>query len=536
MKRITFVLSLLFASLLCRAELNVKWGSPLPSNSAWKGETINAVIEVSSSLPVKELTLKSGDLVCGTSVIDASRVGLNFISLIAGEELLEQYNQCGARDTVNYKAVYVPDMIDDRASVSLGTGQKQSVWMSINIPQNAVPGKYRGSLSFCEGEKVLAKLDYSVRVAGRVLPPLSESPFHLDLWQNPYAVARFHNVPLWSEEHFKYMKPVMKMLSDAGQKVITATIMDRPWNGQTEDPFGPMVTKIKRIDGSWLYDYTVFDKWVEFMMSLGIDGQINCYTLIPWALSFDYFDQATDQKVYIHAEPGSSLYEEYWGSFIKDFAAHLRSKGWFEKTYLAMDERSEESMKAALQLIRSVVPGFKVALAGSYNESIADEIDDLCIGFADGYPEGVVEARRAKGQISTYYTCCAEKYPNTFIASNPLEASWLPLVSLSRNIDGYLRWAYNSWTENPKKDARFRTWAAGDCYIVYPGGISSVRFERMKEGLQDYQKASILLEEYGRGSRKGAAIESALRMFTKDELDLYGPERALNALRKAMDR
>ena len=535
MKRI-LTLSLLLAGLVCRAEVSVKWISPLPENSAWRGEKVSAVIGISSSAPVKELSLKSGDLVSGASVIGASQVSLNFLSYITGDELLEQYNQCGARDTVNYRAISVADMIDDRLSVSFGPAQEQPVWMSVSIPCDAAPGRYKGRLRICAGEKELASLEYSVKVCDRALPPLSEIPFHLDLWQNPYAVARYHNVPLWSREHFKYMEPVMRMLADAGQKVITATIMDRPWNGQTEDPFGPMVTKIRRIDGSWLYDYTVFDKWVEFMSSLGIDGQINCYSLIPWALTFDFFDQATDSKSYVYAEPGSVQYEEYWGGFIKDFAAHLKAKGWFGKTYLAMDERPEKSMTEALRLIKKVEPDFKVALAGNYHESIADEIDDLCIAFGAEYPEGVVDSRRARGQISTYYTCCSEKYPNTFLACNPLEASWLPLVALTRDVDGYLRWAFNSWTENPTKDARFRTWAAGDCYMVYPGGLSSVRFERLKEGLQDYQKASILLEEWGRCSRKSAALEKALEMFTKEELEANGPERALKALRKAMDR
>ena len=534
MKR-TIVLAAMLASLTCQARVDAEWKSPLPAHKAWKGEKVSAIVSVSASEPLEGLRLESGDLVCGKSVIDASCVSLNFLSEIVGDELLEQYNQCGGRDTVNYRPVYAADLIDDRKEARLEAGKTQPVWVSGSIPSDAVPGRYRGTVSIRDSRKVLATLKYSLRVCDRTLPPLSESPFHLDLWQNPYAVARFHDVPLWSREHFEYMRPVMKLLADAGQKVITATIMDRPWNGQTEDPFGPMVTKIKRADGSWLYDYTVFDRWVEYMMSLGIDGQINCYTLIPWALTFDYFDQASDSKASVYAEPGSGEYEAYWGGVIRDFAAHLRQKGWFDKTYIAMDERPQKAMQAVLDLIDRVEPEFKVALAGSYHEQIADRIDDLCIAFGEEYPAGVVEARRKAGLISTYYTCCSEKYPNTFIASNPAEASWLPLVALSRDVDGYLRWAYNSWTENPMKDARFRTWAAGDCYMVYPGGLSSVRFERLKEGLQDYSKASILLDEWGRGTRKSAALEAALKLFTREELSANGPERALEALRKAMD-
>ena len=104
----------------------------------------------------------------------------------------------------------------------------------------------------------------------------------------PVCRSRYYQVPLWSQEHLDAMRPLMKMLADAGQKIITATLTHKPWNGQTEDYFETMVTWMKRADGTWAFDYTVFDRWVEFMMSVGIDQQINCYSMVPWELSFQY--------------------------------------------------------------------------------------------------------------------------------------------------------------------------------------------------------------------------------------------------------
>ena len=40
----------------------------------------------------------------------------------------------------------------------------------------------------------------------------------------------------------------------AGQKVITTSIIQHPWNSQTEDPFESMIGKRKAVDGSWSYD------------------------------------------------------------------------------------------------------------------------------------------------------------------------------------------------------------------------------------------------------------------------------------------
>ena len=71
------------------------------------------------------------------------------------------------------------------------------------------------------------KLKIEVEVLNHTLPSPEDWKFHLDLWQNPYAVARYYQVPLWSKKHFEAMRPIMKKLADTGQKVITATL-ERP--------------------------------------------------------------------------------------------------------------------------------------------------------------------------------------------------------------------------------------------------------------------------------------------------------------------
>ena len=50
-------------------------------------------------------------------------------------------------------------------------------------------------------------------------------------------------------------------------------------------------------------------------------------------------------------------------------------------------------------------------------------------------------------------------------------------------------------TANPQYDSRFRYWASGDTYIVYPGGRSSVRFERLIDGIENAEKVRQLRRE-----------------------------------------
>ena len=198
-------------------------------------------------------------------------------------------------------------------------------------------------------------------------------------------------------------------------------------------------------------------------------------------------------------------------------------------TVIAMDERPEDQMKAALEVIHSVQPDFKVSLAGNWHESLESNLYDYCIAFRQDYPEGILEKRKNEGKVSTVYTCCAERYPNTFMASPHAEAVWIPWYVLSKGYDGYLRWAYNSWTADPVSDARFRAWPAGDCYMVYPDGRSSIRMEKLIEGIQDYEKALIIIERWENEGNMDrlSAIEECLSVFTYENLTENGAEEAV---------
>ena len=506
---------------------------------AWRGERVNAQAVVWTKAAMSDVRVTVSDLKCGSSIIPSSEVAPSFVRYVMTDELNKDgEGACGNRENkAEWDSSIVADLLYKPELKEIKACSAQPVWVNIHIPQGAKAGVYKGTLTVSGNGFADMKLNMEVSVANRVLPATNEWAFHLDLWQNPYSVARYYNMPLWSDAHFEAMRPVMKILAGAGQKVITTTIMHKPWNGQTEDHFDSMIAKIKKIDGTWSYDYTVFDKWVEFMISVGIDKQINCYTLIPWALKFDYFDQATSRIQFIEAKPGDAAYENYWSPFLKDFASHLRSKGWFERTTIAMDERGLEAMKEAIKVIRKADSQFKISLAGNYHQEIEAELYDYCLTFGQNFSGETKISRGRAGKISTYYTCCDEARPNTFTFSPPAEATWIGWHAAAGNYDGYLRWAYNSWTQDPLRDSRFRTWAAGDCYIVYPFGYSSIRMERLIEGIQDYEKIRILRKEF---EDKNATINlknlnAVISMFTADKIKPDNAARDINAARKVLN-
>lgn len=525
--KFSLLLSVVLVSLSCSQQnVTVEWKEEIQF-PLWKGEKAGALAIVRSESDIESLRVNVSALRCNGSKI--SSIDASFVAYVMGDVLKDGYRQCGKRSPGQYDSVLVADRITAERVVKVRASVEQPVWVSVMVPQDAKSGVYSGELVISGRGVKRVKLPFSVEVVDRVLPDASQWKFHLDLWQNPYAVCRIFNVPLWSQEHFDVMRPVMKRLSDAGQKVITATIIDKPWNGQTEDPFGSMVVKTLNEDRTWSYDYTAFDRWVEYMMDLGINQQINCYSMIPWKMSFDYVDAPTGEVKYISGDIDSPEVIWYWHSFIQDFACHLRQKGWFEKTMIAMDERPEDVMRKAINIVRSVEPDFKFSYAGDYHDSFQSELYDMCITSSHSFPEDVRQVRMKEGKISTYYVCCAERYPNTFMISDANEAAWLGYFAAAHDFDGFLRWAYNSWTIDPDNDARFRTWPAGDCYIVYPCS-SSIRFEKLIEGIEAYEKIRIIREEGKLSSR----LQSALTRFTIESVGSEGAYPAIAEARKAI--
>ena len=183
--------------------------------------------------------------------------------------------------------------------------------------------------------------------------------------------------------------------------------------------------------------------------------------------------------------------------FLRDFTLHLEQKGWKEITRIAMDERAPTEMQAMLKLLRETAPGLGVALADNHKsyKLYPDQLTDLCVSHGSVVEPDDLQYRRSKGFVTTWYVCCADVFPNVFTFSPPAEGAFIGWYTVAANFDGFLRWAYNSWVKEPLIDSRFRTWPAGDTYVVYPDARSSIRFERLLEGIQDAEKIRILREE-----------------------------------------
>lgn len=505
---------------------------------AWRGERVQAQFTVSAPNGMENLHFEVGELRNTRNsqlAISEDAIHSGFVRYVMTDELNKDgQGGCGLRpNAAEYDSSLVADPIDHLTrSLPLAPQTTQGVWVRVAVPEATTPGTYQGKIRVSDGECQLSELTLTLEVSNRVLPPAKEWAFHLDLWQNPFAEARVYGVEPWSDEHLNAMRPDMELYAQAGGKSITTSIMHKPWNGQTYDYFESMITWMKRADGTWYYDYTVFDKWVEYMMGLGVNKEITCYSLIPWHLSFQYYDQATNSFKQLQTKPGEPAFEQHWLGMLTNFAAHLKEKGWFDITHISMDERPMEAMQHTLKVIRKADPDFKISMAGDYHPELEADLDNYCVSFRYKLDRDMIQKRKDENKVTTYYTSCTEALPNTFSFSEPAEAEWLGWRAAKENLDGYLRWALNSWVKSPLQDTRFTSWAAGDTYLIYPGARTSVRFERLTAGIQAYEKIRILRDEFTRKRDKASLrkLDKMLERFNEEQLK---KESATEAVAKA---
>ncbi len=492
-----------------RKGLHGAWGSPdllyprseIPAVSAdktfrataWRGERVSAQIVLWTADGADGVTCEVGDLRSGRNIISSDAVSARFVRYTLADR---SDPICLCNRKADHPTVLVPDMLDTLSHFDMAPRTVRPVWITVNVPYLAAAGTYRTEAVIRHNGRGRIRLPIEIEVQDHILPEPRDRRYHLDLWQHPSAVARAEGLEMWSDAHFEALERQMKILAQAGQKVITATLNKDPWNHQCYDAYEDMIVWTKHADGSWSYDYTVFDRWVGMMLELGIDKMINCYSMLPWNNELVYFDEAAGESVTVRPQPGTPEFAAMWEPFLRDFKKHLQDKAWLGITNIAMDERSPEAMDEAVKLIGRAAPELGFALADNhYSYKRYTKMRDICIAQRQPIDHADIEARRAAGQVTTYYVCCSTHYPNAFTFSQPFESELLGWYALAWDFDGMLRWAFNSWPADPQYDSRFARLPSGDTYMVYPFARSSMRFERLIDGIEEAEKARIRLAE-----------------------------------------
>lgn len=493
------------------------------NTKAWKGERITNQIILWTNGTVNNLQVTATDFhnVDNSVTIPSSSVSFKYGVYAKGDALSKD---CGGYAT-RTGFVQIIDALSDQPVNSLDSNDPLKLWAVVQIPSNIPKGTYTGKIIATGGNSQRVEFAVNINVADLRLPDLNQWTFHLDLWQYPSRILKYYNdnsstpIALWSDAHFALLEPFYRTLADCGQKAITAQIKDNALGEPT------MVKWIKKTNGNWEYDFSVFDRFVSKMMEWGINGQINCFSPIGWNTDeIPYYDEASQMNKTLTASYDSPEYITRWGNFLTAFKAHLDTKGWFEKTVLFFDEISEDKV---LSVLNNVIipnnPAWKVgaAITHDFSSGTKDKLYDLS-GVL--YPSRTFDNSGFDNKIFTFYTSCSLTFPNSYVTreNSTAEMTWVGWYAANANYKGFLRWAYDNWQMNDPSDARDKANTAGDFSIVYrsanTGNIAcypSLRLMMLRDGIQDFEKIRILQNMLQSDPVKLQQLNSIVSRFTK---------------------
>lgn len=428
-----------------------------------------------------------------------------------------------------------------------------AVWVELQIPEDATPGDYTVTARlfaahYNEDETLVQTVTLPLRVYPFVLPAPRDWSFYLDLWQHNSNLARKHDVPLWSDEHFAVMEKYVASLANLGQKAITVCASQIPWSGQScflNQEFGgnlfeySIISIIRRKDGSFFYDYSAMQRYIDLCTSYGISGEIEVFGLVnlwaydefiaeplcadyPEPIRLRYFDEADGSMKYIRdAEQ------------VKDYIASLEQyfikTSQIERVRIVADEPADiNKYRRSLEILSEIAPSFCFKTAINHFEFIeefGERIRDIVprIDYAARGHAQIMRYRAAYPEKRVlFYVCTGRSRPNTFLRHELTEARMIPAMVDLFGFDGFLRWNYTIWPEDPRRDIRFSRFEAGDVNFVYPAYngdvLLSLRYKNLRRGIADFEIARAVEKKCGKTSSE--SLFSRL-LYIKEPVAFY---------------
>lgn len=230
-------------------------------------------------------------------------------------------------------------------------------------------------------------------------------------------------------------------------------------------------------------------------------------------------------------------YTALFSDYVKRLESHLREKGWLDMAYVYWfdepDPKDYDFVRGGMKRLHDYAPGLARMLTEQPEPELIGAVDIWCPLTPTDDPK-VREACFARGERMWWYVCTGPKAPycTLFIDHPATELRVWLWQTWQRDITGILVWTSNYWTssaaypdspQNPYEDpmgyvSGYSTpkgikafWGNGDGRFIYPPlaaavpgksgdspvvepPVSSIRWEMLREGIEDYEMLYLLRE------------------------------------------
>ena len=422
--------------------------------------------------------------------------------------------------------------------------KNRPVWVDLFVPKNTQGGKYTGTINVTQHEKKVETIAIEVDVYNFSLP--DETPLIISLNVPRYQLAGFYKKSDDSED--------IEKLTQLYYDKLFANRME-PWYN---DLLFPRV-EVKENNVEVTFDH---EKYLYYMNTLKTKNVL-----------LDIFPGNLRRQ--ITAAPLSPECNAIVKSYLSQVEAYFTANGWHDRLEFngPIDEpRSLEEYENTRKwgaLVKEATKGVPLLVTRTPVPPKENPEWGVFQGVADNYsihgnhlndPEvkRAIKEEKAKGGRLSWYASCDQRYPqpNYFIDAPAMDMVMLPWITARYELNGMLYWAINWWSEtvNPWRNANtFLSgylcsggWVLnGEGMLWYPGNfvktftgqpdvegpVSSIRFELLREGIEDIVYLS-MLKDLGDKAFADKQVESLVvdvKAFSRNVPVLYNTRKEMAA-------
>jgi hypothetical protein len=412
---------------------------------------------------------------------------------------------------------YVDPLVPAAGRDVVVTGDERLLlWIDVDVPLDAAPGSYVGSVRIRRAGKdgaaiggddgVLTRVPVRVRVRAATIPKVPTLASHVGFDQS--QLIRFEDVEAGTVELRDVTERYARELADARLSIGDVGAL----------PPGALPGH-EGLPGDPAYLVRVFD------------GRGVASVRIPFYLDYPFKDP-------LGVDRAAAL------RYLRASARWARAQGWADRMYVfAIDEPGDEragEVRELHELVRAADPGLRLLVT---REASAREFRGSVDIWSpninpDRYRRADVTRELAAGRETWWYPSITtwQPYPTLFIDElrpTPRALGW---IAWRHGVRGILYWSATHWheVEDPLTDpATYNETDAvgnGDGVLMYPGGpvglpgtpLPSVRLLQLRDGIEDHDLLVLAacdasLAQRARLRRLATAAAPALDRITPTE-------------------
>lgn len=450
-------------------------------------------IVITPGRDLKSLRVRVGDL-RGPGVLSSSDVTVRVAETVP----------VTIPSSVDVTAGDYPDPLVPFDTLSLSAGRSTGIWFTVRVPEDARPGTYRGDVTFEADDAPSVRVPVELRVYDFALPKLPFLRTAYGTWHGRDALCRWHGVP-----------------DDEGILRIEE-LLNRNFFEHRVAPFNPFQSQdliVSREDGKVSIDFSQFDAGAEKYLPM-----FNSF-MLPGSF----------MRGVAGVGAGEEGYERLKTQFLQLVAGHLREKGWFDKGYNYIfdepDEPKYAELAAEAALWHKADSGYRILLTEQVEDGLVGAVD-IWTPVLDAYNAARCRDRQQAGDDVWWYVCTGPKhpFPNKFVDYPAIDQRIFHWMTYAWDVSGVLYWETMFWSGNPYEepmsfswDERRKPFGNGDGFLLYPatrqkspepvvsGPVDSIRWEMIREGVEDYDIFSMLADAVRDAKGAGRSAKAVRR-------------------------